>query len=47
MNKEHRKTTRLGDAEMERMKAIQEALGLKGFSATIRHIINDWREEGE
>jgi|TARA_R110000822_G_scaffold268569_2_gene391982 hypothetical protein len=45
--KEHRKTTRLGDSEMDRMKFIQESLGLKGFSATIRQIINDWREEGE
>jgi|ETNvirenome_6_85_1030632.scaffolds.fasta_scaffold499166_1 hypothetical protein len=45
--KEHRKTTRLGDAEMERMVFIQEALQTKGFSATIRQIINDWKQEEE
>tara|TARA_R110000823_G_scaffold298541_1_gene418933 strand:+ start:1088 stop:1228 length:141 start_codon:yes stop_codon:yes gene_type:complete len=45
--KEHRKTARHGDAEMERILFIQEALQTKGYSATIRQLINDWREEGE
>jgi len=45
--KEHRKSLRLGDAEMERMVVIQEALQTKGFSATIRQMINDWKQEEE